>query len=130
MRRPKTERVPRTRAGNEWTEAAFWGFLRSALRRASMRWPPIARLALLKVREPYTAPPGARKTRRKWQYRCAICGTAKWRDQVAVDHIIPCGKCSSFDELATFASRLFCEVDGLRILCGPCHAEVTREENR
>ena len=32
MRRPKTDRVPRTRAGGTWTEAGFWGFLRSGVR--------------------------------------------------------------------------------------------------
>ena len=117
MRRPKTNRVERTRAGNEWTEAAFWGFLRSGLRQMSRRWPPIARLALHAARRPYR---GDNK-RRKWEYLCAACGTFCAGDEVAVDHVDPCGSIRSWDEFATFAARLFVECEGLRVLCHECH---------
>ena len=130
MRRPKTTRVPRTRAGGEWTEAAFWSFIRSGLRQQSMRWPPIVRQALLSVRRPYVLPPGKKKTRRKWEYQCAICREFWFRDQVQVDHIVPCGELKSWDDVSIFAERLFCELKGLRVLCTKCHKSITKEARR
>ena len=121
MRRPKTNRVQRTRAGGEWTEAAFWGFLRSGLRNMSRRWPPIARQAKCKARRSYCGP----NKRQKWEYECSLCGRWKADKEVAVDHVTACGSLRSFEELATFAERLFCEPDGLRVVCHECHADVT-----
>jgi hypothetical protein len=113
----KTGRVPKTRAGNMWTEAQFWGFIRSGLRGISRRWPPLCRLALAAAHRPYVGP----NKLQKHEYQCAKC--AKWfkRTQVQVDHILSCGQLKSWQDLATFAARLFCEVDGLRILCTVCH---------
>lgn len=122
-RRPKTERVPRTRAGGEWTEAAFFGFLRSGLRRMSRRWPPVARLALERARVPYTG----EDKRRKWSYRCDGCGRLHPGKHVQVDHVDPCGSLRCWDDLVPFAQRLFCEPEGLRVLCKTCHHRVTRE---
>lgn len=116
-RKPKTNRVPRTRAGGEWTEASFWNFLRSGFRRMSLRWPPLVRLALDKVRRPF-----AGGGRQKWEYQCESCG--KWfpRKEVEVDHIEPCGSLKCSDDLKSFVERLFCETDKLRVLCNECHA--------
>lgn len=122
-RRPKTMRVPRTRAGSEWTEAAFWGFIRSGLRQTSKRWPP-RRQALIDARVPYI---GGNK-RRKWGYICAACNGEFKGTEVQVDHIVPCGTLKSWKELAIFAERLFCETDGLRVLCKSCHGSVTNGE--
>ena len=124
-RKPKTNRVPRTRAGGEWTEAAYWGFIRSALRSASRRYPPIVRLALHAVRRPYK---GENK-RQKWEYQCENCG--KWfkGTKVQVDHVVPCGSLKSVDDVGPFVARLFCEPNGLIVLCkDKCHAEKTARE--
>jgi hypothetical protein len=122
-RKPKTDRVPRTRAGGEWTEAAFWGFLRSGLRGLSRRWPPIVRLAAKRVRRAYSGP----NRRQKWEYLCADCGGWYPGKQVAVDHVVPAGSLKGWDDLAGFCERLFCEVDGLRVLCHECHQRRTNE---
>lgn len=121
----KTDRVPRTRAGGAWTEAAFWGFLRSGLRRMSTRWPPLSNV--LKVhRRPYDGP----NTQQKWEYQCALCGewfpqavtrNGKRKPMIEVDHIDPCGTLKSFADLAVFAERLFCEIDKLRVTCVACN---------
>lgn len=42
-----------------------------------------------------------------------------------LDHINPCGRLASFNDLSGFAERLFCEADQLRVLCKPCHKEIT-----
>lgn len=117
-RRPKTDRVPRTRAGGQWTEASFWGFIRSGLRQISRRWPP-RKLAEIAARRPYT---GTNK-RQKWEYQCAECKEWWKGSEIEVDHIIPCGSLKSFDDAAIFMERLFCEIDGFRVVCNNCHNE-------
>lgn len=117
MRRPKTNRVPRIRAGGEWTEASFWSFIRSGLRNMSRRWPPIVRQVINANRRKSQSD----NKRLKWEFRCDACEQWFPRKSVHVDHIVECGRLKSFEELATFAERLFCEADGLRVLCSKCH---------
>jgi hypothetical protein len=83
----------------------------------SRRWPPIARQAINAARRPYT---GANK-RQKWEYQCLSCLGWFQRTWVHVDHIVECGSLRSWDDLRVFAERLFCEPDGLRVLCTTCH---------
>jgi len=122
-RRAKTDRVPRTRAGGTWTEAAFWGYLRSGLRQLSKRWPP-RRQALIDARVPYEGP----NTRRKWEYLCAKCKRLHHGRHVQVDHVVPCGSLRSWEDLAPFAQRLFCEVEGFQVLCKSCHHRGTQAQ--
>ncbi len=69
--------------------------------------------------------------RRKWEYECAGCGHWFKSTEVQVDHIEPCGSLKSFSEMATFAERLFIEVDGLQVLCKDgCHGKKTSEAKR
>ena len=123
-RKAKTNRVERTRAGGEWTEAAFWGFIRSGLRKLSMRWPPLVRLALDAVRRTNQSD----NKRLKWEFQCERCEGWFARKEVEVDHIEPCGSLKSFADLSVFADRLFCESNGLRVLCSKCH--LKRREER
>ena len=122
-RKPKTNRVPRTRAGGEWTEAAFWGFVRSGLRGLSRRWPPLVRLAVERVKRKSQS---ANK-RLKWEYQCEHCGQWFARKHVEVDHVVPCGQLKSFADLSVFAERLLCEADGLRVLCESCHQKRKKQ---
>ena len=121
-RKPKTTRVPRTRAGGEWTEAAFWGFLRSGLRQMSRRWPPLVRQALIAVRRKSQST----NKRLRWEFQCGHCGSWNPRTQVEVDHRIPCGTLKAYSDVETFTRRLFCEPDGLRVLCKRCHLKRTK----
>lgn len=122
-RRPKTTRVPRTRAGGTWTEAAYWAFLRSGLRRMSVRWPARTQ-CLHAARRPYCGP----DKRRKWEYECAACGEWCHSKDIEVDHVEPCGSLRDWDEFQEFARRLFCEADKLRVLCKSCHAAREGEQ--
>jgi 5-methylcytosine-specific restriction endonuclease McrA len=117
-RKPKTTRVVRTRAGGEWTEAAYFQFIRSGLRQLSRRWPPVTRLVWLQARRRYLGP----NKRQKWEYQCAICLTWGLRTDMQADHIVPCGPLRTLEDLPAFVGRLLCEVEGLRILCTRCHA--------
>ena len=121
-RKGKTERVPRTRAGGEWTEAAFWGFLRSNLRLASRKWPP-RKAVLLASRRPSQSD----NKRLKWEHQCSVCKGWFPAKQVEIDHAVPCGPLTNWEEFKTFAQRLFCEADGLAIRCETCHQAKTNE---
>lgn len=117
--------VARTRAGGEWTEARFYSFLRSGLRQLSRRWPPLVRLAANAVRRPSQSD----NKRQKWEYQCQECQGWFMRKNIEVDHVVPCGSLRSLEDIAGFVERLFCETDGLRVLCETCHAARTREQS-
>lgn len=107
----------------EWSQAKFWGFLRSALRAGYNKWPPKWEV-LRAAKRPY----GGKDKRQKWEFKCAEC--KKWHKQkdVSVDHIVPAGALSSYDDIAGFIQRLFVGVEGLQVLCKTCHNKKTQEE--
>lgn len=106
------------------TEAAFFGMLKSSWRKLSMYWIP-TKIVRESARRPYT---GTNK-RKKWEYQCNQC--KGWFDgnNVQVDHIHGIGVCSSFDDLPRVAKAMFCEADGLQVLCSKCHLAKTKTEN-
>lgn len=120
VKKIKNPRVARTRAGGEWTESQYWQFLRAALRQAAQRYPPVVRQALERVKR---RSQNEANKRLKWEYPCAACGLWFARKLVRVDHIVPCGSLKSYEDLPGFAARLFCEPDGLRVLCIDCDAD-------
>lgn len=115
------QRVQRTRAGNTWTEARYWQFIRSALRQAYSRYP--AKFQAKKAVERTVT-----GKRHKYEYKCAECEEWFQGKEVQVDHIVGAGALSSYDDIAGFAERLFCEAEGMQILCKPCHQLKTNAE--
>lgn len=111
------------RAGGTWTSAKYFGFIRSALRRAWMKFPTRYQ-ALNDAKRPY----GGKDKRTKWEYQCNHC--SKWfkTKEVQVDHIVPAGTLKSYEHLPAFVEKLFCEKANLQILCKPCHEIKTKEE--
>lgn len=118
-------RVPRTRNNFTMTEAAFWSWIRSGLRQKSRWWKPVAE-AKKRARIPYKGP----NKRLKWVYVCANCKNQFKGNEVNVDHIIPAGTLKCYDDLPGFVERLFCEADGLQVLCNPCHNKKTKRERK
>lgn len=114
----KTDRVPKTRAGGKWSEAAFFSFIRSNLRKMSQRWPPLASQALLLRRRKSEHPTNKLL---KWEYQCAECLVWFPRKEIHLDHIEACGSLRGFADLPGFVQRLLCEVDGIRVSCTTCH---------
>ena len=117
----------KTRCNDMWTEARFRSFVKGSLRQATMKWAPIQ-----------TVKKKAR-TRRGF-YLCAECGqevpatTKEGRKRVKnvhVDHIHPVVDpavgWTTWDDLI---ERLFCEEEGLRVLCADCHKVITDEEKQ
>lgn len=114
------------RNGGAWTESRYQSFIKSALRTASVRWPP--RYETLnnacvgvKVNE---------KTGRKAKhYECVMCVGHYPQKDVQVNHkeaVVPLSGFTSWDDII---ERLFCEADGLEVLCKECHKTITKEEN-
>jgi len=104
------------------TQAQFFSMIRSALRALTVfRWKPI-QATLNKARR------RAKKKRVTYEYLCCECKEWYPKKDVQVDHKIPAGQLRSFDELGNFAQRLFCEEDGLQVMCRSCHKHKTDED--
>lgn len=118
------------------TEAAFFGKLRSMLRK-EWRHSQMYRDALKRAKVPFKG-----EGRRKFSIKCEQCGNeyaigeriiigktkqGKDKDSLAyqIDHKMDAGSLKTFDDLSGFAERLFCGIDGLQILCYWCHKEKT-----
>jgi 5-methylcytosine-specific restriction endonuclease McrA len=121
IKKPKKERVPKTRNAGTMTESAFWSMIRSTLRRRSMYWKPIQK-AKDAVKRAYKGP----NTRQKWEYQCEECKDWFAAKQIEVDHIIEVGSLKSSDDLKNFVDRLFAE-DGFQVLCKNCHNTKTHK---
>lgn len=100
-------------------------FLRSALRRAWIRWPSRGE-AMLRDRKEYH---GVNK-RQKWTYQCNICKEWFAQKEIVIDHIKPCGSLLNQADIGGFVERLFCIADQLQVLCPSCHKIKTKEERR
>lgn len=122
MRKTVIKKVKPYNAGT-MTSAAFWSFIRSALRQKSVYWKPIA-VAKNKARRPYKGP----YKRRKYEYQCNKCKQWFSGDDISIDHILPAGKLNCYNDLPGFVERLFCEADGLQCLCSNCHDIKTKNE--
>lgn len=119
-------RVARTRNLKTETESEHMGKIRSALRRLSRFWKP-ALAALDKQMRPYVGP----NKRQKYEYKCEGC--KKWyiRKSVQINHIVPCGTLTKYEDVPGFLERLFCEdVGGYSILCTDCHKAETKEQRK
>jgi len=107
-------KVPKTRNNNTWSEARYRSFIRSTLRRASMRWGPINSVK-----------------KKAWvergKYLCASCKqvvslTLNGKKNVFVDHKVPVVDTEEgFKGWDVFIERLFCEESNLEVLCKSCH---------
>lgn len=110
----------------EWTDARYFSFVKGGLRSASQRWPPKYRVlsnACLGIRLNESTGRFAK------HYLCRVCQIAYPAKQVEVNHIIPVIPTTGFDSWDGVISRLFCEEDGLEVLCKPCHKAITKLEN-
>ena len=104
--------------GGRYSAAGYQAFIRSALRKASMRW-AVKDDVLVAARRPAQN----RDYRSKYEYQCASCGGWWIKRDIQVDHIVPVG---NMDDMNAFISRLFCEADNLQVLCKGCHGAKTK----
>lgn len=120
-RAPRKNAAPKIRNSWTMTESAFRSFIRSALRQKSRWWKPI-----------WEAKQAARR-RYRWlnkrqlrEYQCNCCKEWVADKDCQVDHIIECGSLTCSADVPGFIERLFCEVDGLQIMCTKCHNKKTQ----
>lgn len=122
MRKKKTtikkSNVIRTRNSNTWTEAEFFGKIRSSLRRVSQFWKPVV-LTLEKAKRNNLS----ENKRLKYEYQCSSCKNWFPKKSVQVHHIIPAGSLRSYLDLPLFCERLFSEdLYNYEVLCKECHS--------
>jgi hypothetical protein len=92
-------------------------FIKTGLRRMSMRWP-----------EKNIAFTLARVERGK--YKCAICGLLFSRSEVQADHIDPVVDIrNGFEDWDTYINRLFVPADKYQIICKQDHEIKSRLED-
>lgn len=114
--------------GGKWTEARFNSFIKSALRSASRKWPPkwAVRKAAWVSRGVYTC--AGYETKPHATTASISMGRGRKRvNNIFVDHIQPVGgpEEGGWDGVI---KRLYCEVDGLQVLCRKCHDLKTKDE--
>lgn len=115
--------VEKPYASGTLTSAAFFQMIRSALRQKSRWWKPISDCKAKARRKNQ-----GKNKRLKWQFQCNECKDWFADKEVCVDHIVEAGSLNSFNDLPLFTKRLFCEVDGLQVLCKDgCHKIKTNE---
>lgn len=110
----------------EWTQARFNSFIKSALRKASIKWPP--RFQVLKdafVGKMLNKDSG----RMAAHYKCARCNNFFPQKKVEVNHKTPVIPLDGFDSWDQTIDRIYCEKEGLEVVCKPCHKQITSEEN-
>lgn len=116
----------KTRNNGEWTEARYRGFIKSALRSASQRWPPKYQT----LNEAYVGKKiNPKSGRLAKHYKCNKCKEDFPMKEVEVNHIIPVVPLTGFDSWNMVIERMFCEKEHLEVLCKPCHKTLTKEEN-
>lgn len=112
--------------GGQWTESRFNSFIKSALRSASVRWPPrYETLADACVGSKTNEKTG----RMAKHYVCNGCGGEFPLKEVQVNHIVPVIPVEGFDSWDNVIARMYCEKDKFEVLCIPCHKLCTQEEN-
>ena len=62
-------------------------------------------------------------------YRCVTCEGVFIAADVQVDHINPVvDPKKGFVSWDVYITRMFCEIEGLQVMCKPCHKEKTAQE--
>ena len=119
----RKSRVAKPYNSGTMSSSAFWGFIKSALRQKSRWWKPVREVKLA-ARRPYCGP----KKQQRWEYQCACCKGWFADKETQVDHITPVGSLKGPEDLAGVVSRMFCEKDGLQVLCDQCHDKKTKQD--
>ena len=123
---PKLTTNERQYNDGEWTASRYRGFVTSALRGASRRWPVKYKV----LADAYVGKKTNPKTKREGKhYKCANCLGEYPSSMVQVDHKIPIIHPEvGFTTWDDYINHLYCERDNLQVLCKPCHDTKTKQE--
>lgn len=121
--------VPKTRCSGTMTEAAFRSWVRSSLRRMSLRWRPLHVVRGASKRPIIDAERQLWGNTVRFVHQCQLCMGWFPIKFIDVDHIIPCGTLADIaTDAGPFILRMLCEEDGVRRLCKSCHKHITKAE--
>lgn len=125
LERNTIKNTPKKFNGGTWTEARFRSFIKSILRGGSQRWgPKYETLNEACVGKRINAKTG----RLAKHFKCCKCTQEYPQKEVEVNHILPVVPLSGFDSWDGVIERLFCEKDGLEVVCKPCHLKISADE--
>lgn len=116
----------KTRNNGQWTEARYTSFVKSTLRSGSQRWPPKYTVLADAFTGSKINPKSGRLAK---HYQCARCLQDFVAKDVQVNHKTPVVPVSGFDSWDGVVERMFCEKEGLEVVCIPCHKVITKQEN-
>lgn len=109
----------------EWTPARKHSFIVSVLRAGTRRWPPKYEC----LNEAKTKKKINKLTGRLAQhFKCAKCKKEFPASQVSVDHIRPVVGPEGFQSWDEYIENMFCEREGLQVLCVTDHKKKTLKE--
>lgn len=117
---------PKPYNDGQWTQARFNSFIKSALRSASVRWPPRYQTlseALVGTKT------NVKTGRMAKHYKCNQCKGEFPSKEVEVNHILPVIPVTGFTSWDSVIERMFCEKEGFEVVCKPCHKSITKQEN-
>lgn len=120
--KPKKSRVEKPFNHGTMSNAGFFSWIRSRLRKMSQAWKPIQ-----EVKKDAKRPYVGENKRRKFSYECSKCKNLFSDKEVAVHHTIPAGTLKSFEDIGTFCKNLFVEKNLLILLCDDCHTKEHEE---
>jgi len=124
----KRSNIPKPFNGGQWTASRMASFIKGGLRTLSRKWPPkyetLKRAMVGRRLDPTTGKMSNR-------YQCAGCGNLFKATEVQVDHIDPVVSVTDgFIDWNEYIMRMFCEADGLQVLCSECHGIKTQNERQ
>lgn len=117
------KRTPPFKYYPTWTEARFYSFIRSALRKAHIKWPPAQNVMKQGRKE-------VKGKKWKYEHQCEICKKWKPQKEIEKDHRVEVGSLKCYNDLPGFVERLFVSEDGYRKVCKDCHKGVTSSQRR
>lgn len=110
-----------------WTEARFNSFIKGALRALTKRWGPrYTSLKEARIERGVYKCAGYKKRSHKAPKSIKI--GEKRVNNIFVDHIDPIIGPEGFTSWDEVIRKMFCEKDGLQILCKDCHDRKTQDE--
>ena len=114
----------------QWTEARMHSFIKGGLRGISVRWPPkiLVKKNAWVERGIYLC---AGHQRAAHKVPVTIKKNSRRVNNISVDHIDPViNPINGFENWDMLIERMFCEVEGLQLLCKDCHSLKTAEERQ
>ena len=129
------KKVTKEYGDNTYTLAGFRSFIMSGLRDKSSRWAPKT-MAKKRAREGKLINP--KTGRENIANRCNMCHGRFLEKETIVDHIKPVVPVKKMGDSGTnflgydwnvIIRRLFCEADGLQVICKGCHDIKSKKEN-